>query len=84
MFIWKYDILSKNSKEVLVHFNTKILQFSLFCYKKNLKASGQNKWLWVFKTTMGLDYEHIIKARAHKGEVKIGKTPKKLASICCP
>jgi hypothetical protein len=30
------------------------------------------------------DYEHMIKARAHKGGVRIGKTPKKLASICCP
>jgi hypothetical protein len=27
---------------------------------------------------------HMIKARAHKGGVRIGKTPKKLASICCP
>jgi hypothetical protein len=35
-------------------------------------------------TTMGLDFEHMIKARAHKGGVRIGKTPKKLASICCP
>jgi hypothetical protein len=35
-------------------------------------------------TTMGLDYEHMIKARAHKEGVRIGKTPKKLASICCP
>jgi hypothetical protein len=35
-------------------------------------------------TTIGLDYEHMIKARAHKGGVRIGKTPKKLASICCP
>jgi hypothetical protein len=35
-------------------------------------------------TTMGLDYEHMIKARAHKGGVRIGKTPKKVASICCP
>jgi hypothetical protein len=34
-------------------------------------------------TTRGLDYEHMIKARAHKGGVRIGKTPKKLASICC-
>jgi hypothetical protein len=25
-----------------------------------------------------------IKVRAHKGGVRIGKTPKKLASICCP
>jgi hypothetical protein len=27
---------------------------------------------------------NVIKARAHKGGVRIGKTPKKLASICCP
>jgi hypothetical protein len=26
----------------------------------------------------------IIKARAHKEGVRIGKSPKKLASICCP
>jgi 4-hydroxy-3-methylbut-2-en-1-yl diphosphate synthase IspG/GcpE len=26
----------------------------------------------------------MIKVRAHKGGVRIGKTPKKLASICCP
>jgi hypothetical protein len=32
----------------------------------------------------GLDFEHMIKARAHKGGVRIGKTPKKLASIWCP
>jgi hypothetical protein len=31
-----------------------------------------------------LDFEHMIKARAHKGGVRIGKTPKKLASIWCP
>jgi hypothetical protein len=35
-------------------------------------------------TTMGLDFEHMIKGRAHKGGVRIGKTPKKLVSICCP
>jgi hypothetical protein len=35
-------------------------------------------------TTMGLDFEHMIKARAHKGGMRIGKTPKKLASSCCP
>jgi hypothetical protein len=28
--------------------------------------------------------EHMIKVRAHKGGVRIGETPKKLASICCP
>jgi hypothetical protein len=35
-------------------------------------------------TTRGLDFEHMIKASAHKGEMRTGKTPKKLASICCP
>jgi hypothetical protein len=30
-------------------------------------------------TTTGLDYEHMIKARAHKGGVRIGKTPKKIS-----
>jgi hypothetical protein len=32
-------------------------------------------------TTMGLDYEHMIKARAHKGDMRIGKTPKKLEKL---
>jgi hypothetical protein len=27
-------------------------------------------------TTMGLDFEHMIKAIAYKGGVRIGKTPK--------
>jgi hypothetical protein len=35
-------------------------------------------------TTRGLDFEHMIKALAHKGGVRIGKTPKKLDSIYCP
>jgi hypothetical protein len=35
-------------------------------------------------TTRGLDFDHVIKARAHKEGVRIGKTPEKLASICCP
>jgi hypothetical protein len=26
----------------------------------------------------------MIKARAHNGGMRIGKTPKKLDSICCP
>jgi hypothetical protein len=26
----------------------------------------------------------MIKARAHKGGLRIGKTPKNLGSICCP
>jgi hypothetical protein len=29
-------------------------------------------------------FDHKIKASAHKGDMRIGKTPKKLASICCP
>jgi hypothetical protein len=29
--------------------------------------------------TRGLDFEHMIKARAHKGGVRIGKTPKKIS-----
>jgi hypothetical protein len=35
-------------------------------------------------TTRGLSFDHKIKASAHKGDMRIGKTPKKLASICCP
>jgi hypothetical protein len=35
-------------------------------------------------TTRGLDFDHKIKARAPKGDMRIGKTPKKLDSICCP
>jgi hypothetical protein len=31
-----------------------------------------------------LDFDNKIKARAHKGDMRIGKTPIKLASICCP
>jgi hypothetical protein len=35
-------------------------------------------------TTMGLDFDHMIKVSAHKGGMRIGKTPKKLDSICSP
>jgi hypothetical protein len=35
-------------------------------------------------TTKGLNFDHKIKARAHKRDMRIGKTPKKLASICRP
>jgi hypothetical protein len=35
-------------------------------------------------TTRGLNFDQIIKASAHKGDMRIGKTPKKLVSICCP
>jgi hypothetical protein len=54
-----------------------------FMYWKS--DEGQWTLIWFFKNPpLGLDYEHMIKARAHKGGVRIGKTPKKLASICCP
>jgi hypothetical protein len=52
--------------------------------RKFSKSLSQNKIKRGLGTTRGLDFEHMIKARAHKGEVRIGKTPKKLASICCP
>jgi hypothetical protein len=38
----------------------------------------------VAKNGMDLEHNVVIKARAHKEGVRIGKTPKKLASICCP
>jgi hypothetical protein len=31
-----------------------------------------------------LNFDQKIKVSAHKGDMRIGKTPKKLASICCP
>jgi hypothetical protein len=33
---------------------------------------------------MGLDFDHKINVSPHKGDMRIGKTPKKLDSICCP
>jgi hypothetical protein len=35
-------------------------------------------------TTRGLDFDHKITASTHKGDMRIGKTPRKLDSICCP
>jgi hypothetical protein len=32
-------------------------------------------------TTRVLDFDYMIKARAHKGGMRLGKTPKKLDSI---
>jgi hypothetical protein len=31
-----------------------------------------------------MEIPQMIKAKAHKGGMRIVKTPKKLASICCP
>jgi hypothetical protein len=38
----------------------------------------------IIRLLWGLSFDHKIKARAHKGDMRIGMTPKKLASICCP
>jgi hypothetical protein len=35
-------------------------------------------------TTGWLDFDHKIKARTHKGDMRICKTPKKLDRIFCP
>jgi hypothetical protein len=35
-------------------------------------------------TTMGLDFDHMIKSESTQGKCEDGKTPKKLDSICCP
>jgi hypothetical protein len=54
---------------------------------KTHTCTGQFIWeaLVVGREKKGQKHlEHMIKARAHKGGVRIGKTPKKLASICCP
>jgi hypothetical protein len=57
-------------------FNASIENVRQMCQRLKIKVRAN--------TTRGLDYEHMIKARAHKGGVRIGKTPKKLASIWCP
>jgi hypothetical protein len=43
-------------------------QRSAFIQFKNYRSRAN--------TTRGLDFEHMIKARAHKEGVRIGKTPK--------
>jgi hypothetical protein len=35
-------------------------------------------------TTRGWDFDHMIKTRTYKEGMRIGKTSKKLDSICCP
>jgi len=53
-----------------------VLTLSLIDFK--LTAVGEKRRCYRSRanTTMGLDFEHMIKARAHKGGVRIGKTPK--------
>jgi hypothetical protein len=53
---------------------------SIFELGRNFFSPGKKKK----QHKPGLDFEHMIKVRTHKGGVRIGKTPKKLASICCP
>jgi hypothetical protein len=65
----------------------------LFSFKKKKMLSFVTIWMYLRNIVLNeirltqkdkcLDYEHMIKARAHKGGVRIGKTPKKLASIYC-
>jgi hypothetical protein len=47
--------------------------FLSWCKLEGGWFGGKVKSLWA-----------MIKAKAHKEGVRIGKTPKKLASICCP
>jgi hypothetical protein len=35
-------------------------------------------------TPRGFNFDNKMKVSAHKGDMRIGKTPKNLASICCP
>jgi hypothetical protein len=44
----------------------------------------RNKRIKFQHITNYIHFEHVIKTGAHKGGVRIGKTPKKLANICCP
>jgi hypothetical protein len=68
-------------KKTLYINNYKVLKEIL----KDLNKSKAILHSWIKRFLLrGLDYEHMIKARAHKGGVRIDKTPKKLASICCP
>jgi hypothetical protein len=57
--------------------------------KKNEMLSFAGKWMELeirsrANTTRGLNFDHKIKVRAQKGDMRIGKASKKLASICYP
>jgi hypothetical protein len=52
--------------------------------KKMSGRLGGKKIKGNIKNVANEDFEHMIKAKTHKEGVRIGKTPKKLASICCP
>jgi hypothetical protein len=53
--------------EVSLAQKTKNCVFSFICGHIRSRAN----------TTRGLDFDYEIKARAHKGDMRIGKTPKK-------
>jgi hypothetical protein len=57
-------------------------------YKKSGVAQGEGPELKLQQHTHTLFLIPLralkIQLPAHKGGVRIGKTPKKLASICCP
>jgi hypothetical protein len=58
---------------------------AMFCEERKLVCSPSDADIRSrANTTRGLNFDHKIKARAHKVDMRIGKTPKKLASICCP
>jgi hypothetical protein len=67
-------------------FINKFLCCSKFYYSKNIsnKCIPDILKSLATNTTRGLNFDHKIKARAHKRDMRIGKTPKTLASICCP
>jgi hypothetical protein len=46
---------------------------------ENHLRNEKKKKMWY--TTRILNFDHKVKARAHKGDMRIGKTPKKLARI---
>jgi hypothetical protein len=62
--------------ELLLDMVNQNIQGELKKFQDNIRSRAN--------TARGLDFEHMIKALAHKGGVGIGKTPKKLVSICCP
>jgi hypothetical protein len=86
--------IHKNTKVTTKHILIRCSTFFLDPKRRKImKSTAQNsktdiflKWYITSRanTTRGLDFEHMIKARAHKGDMRIGKTAKKLDSICCP
>jgi hypothetical protein len=64
--------------------NITLSEFSLAQKPKIVCSSSYADIRSRANTTRGLDFGNMIKARAHMGGMRIGKTPKKPDSICCP